>query len=161
MERAVVSILASGNSADEFWYKHVPTEYSNTFKNSAIRPYSPVREVLVLNNGQIAGMNWLLPIIFTGGISPGLWVPIVWTDTCDVPSFEIDASPFLEPHTFELKVVLFDTKSTYSTVAENWWVTRSIFVWLDQISGQTSGSVGSTRDPLAVLIDVIGYQTIH
>src|SRR6202043_3625166 len=28
MVRAVVSILASGNGAEEFWYKHVPTEYA-------------------------------------------------------------------------------------------------------------------------------------
>jgi hypothetical protein len=48
MERAVVSILASGNSAEDFWYKHVPTEYTDTFNNSAIRAYSPFREVQLL-----------------------------------------------------------------------------------------------------------------
>lgn len=144
MERAVVSILASGNGAEEFWYKHVPTEYVNTFSN-AIRPYSSFREVQLLIDGQLAGVSWPFPIIFTGGISPGLWVPIVGIDTYDVPSFEIDVTPFLlllcdgDPHTFELKVVGYDSKTTFGNVAENWYVTASIFVWLDNKSEQTRG----------------------
>jgi hypothetical protein len=148
MERAVVSILASGNGAEEFWYKHVPTEYVNTFSNT-IRPYSPFREVQLLIDGQLAGVSWPFPIIFTGGISPGLWVPIVGIDTYDVPSFEIDITPFLillcdgDPHTFELKVVGYDSKTTFGNVAENWYVTASIFVWLDNKSDQTRGWVSS------------------
>ena len=146
MERSVVSILASGNGAEEFWYKHVPTEYVNTFSN-AIRPYSPFREVQLLIDGQLAGVSWPFPIIFTGGISPGLWVPIVGIDTYDVRSFEVDITPFLpalcdgNPHTFELKVVGYDSKTTFGTTAENWYVTASIFVWLDKESTQTWGSV--------------------
>jgi hypothetical protein len=58
-------------------------------------PYSPFREVQLLIDGQLAGVSWPFPIIFTGGISPGLWVPIVGIDTYDVPSFEIDVTPFL------------------------------------------------------------------
>ena len=148
MERAVVSILASGNGAEEFWYKHVPTEYINTFSN-AVRPYSPFREVQLLIDGQLAGVSWPFPIIFTGGISPGLWVPIVGIDTYDVPSFEIDVTPFLpllcdgKPHTLELKVVGYDSKTIFGTVAENWYVTASIFVWLDKNSDETSGSVSN------------------
>lgn len=40
VERAVVSILASGNGAEEFWYTNVPTEYADTFNNTAIYGYS-------------------------------------------------------------------------------------------------------------------------
>lgn len=150
MERAVVSILASGNGAEEFWYKHVPTEYIDTFNNSAIRAYSPFREVQLLVDGQLAGVSWPFPMVFTGGISPGLWVPIVGIDTYDVPSFEIDVTPWLpmlcdgQPHTFELKVVGYDSQTTFGTVAENWWVTGSIFVWMDKDSDQTWGSVRPT-----------------
>ncbi|KAN0095247.1 Peptide N-acetyl-beta-D-glucosaminyl asparaginase amidase A domain containing protein [Hyaloscypha variabilis] len=154
MERAVVSILASGNGAEEFWYKHVPTEYTNTFSNT-LRPYSPFREVQLLIDDQLAGVSWPFPIIFTGGISPGLWVPIVGIDTYDVPSFEIDVTPFLpllcdgNLHTFELKVVGHDSKTTFGTIAENWYVTASIFIWLDKSSDETWGSVieSSTLPP--------------
>jgi hypothetical protein len=31
VKNAVVSIMASGNSAEEFWYTNVPSEYVNTF----------------------------------------------------------------------------------------------------------------------------------
>lgn len=37
-------------------------------------------------------MSWPFPIVFTGGISPGLWVPIVGIDTYDLPS---SVSPWL------------------------------------------------------------------
>jgi hypothetical protein len=171
IERAVVSILASGNGAEEFWYKHVPTEYTDTFNNSAIRPYSPFREVQLLVDGKLAGVSWPFPIVFTGGISPGLWVPIVGIDTYDVPSFEIDATPWLpvlcdgKPHAFELKVVGYDSETTFGTVAENWWVTGSIFVWLDKESEQTWGSVISASFGLRALADLCSLlnltQNIH
>lgn len=44
VERAVVSIIASGNGAEEFWFTNVPTEYEKTFDNTAIYGYSPFRE---------------------------------------------------------------------------------------------------------------------
>jgi hypothetical protein len=37
-------------------------------------------------------VSWPFPIVFTGGISPGLWVPIVGIDTYDLPS---SVSPWL------------------------------------------------------------------
>lgn len=77
VERAVVSVLASGNGNEEFWYRNVPTEYIDTFNDTLLRAYSPFREVQVLIDGELAGVGWPFPIIFTGGISPGLWVPIV------------------------------------------------------------------------------------
>jgi hypothetical protein len=85
--------------------------------------------------------------VFTGGLSPGFWAPIVGIDTYDVPSFEIDVTPFLpvlcdgKPHAFELKVVGYDSKTTLGTTAENWWVTASVFIWLDKDSDETRGAV--------------------
>lgn len=146
-ERAVVSILASGNGAEEFWYTNVPTEYDNTFNNTAIYGYSPWREVQLLIDDELAGVSWPFPIVFTGGISPGLWVPIVGIDTYDIPSFEIDVSPWLgllcdgKSHSFELKVVGYDSETLLGTVGSNWWVTGTIFVWVDDSGNQTTGTV--------------------
>ncbi|CZR61613.1 uncharacterized protein PAC_11510 [Phialocephala subalpina] len=144
--RAVVSILASGNGAEEFWYTNVPTEYDDTFNNTAIYGYSPWREVQLLIDGELAGVGWPFPIVFTGGISPGLWVPIVGIDTYDLPSFEIDISPWLgllcdgKSHTFALKVVGYDSVTTFGTVGSNWWITGSIFLWVDSDGNQTTGT---------------------
>lgn len=150
VERAVVSILASGNGAEEFWYTNVPTEYDDTFNNTAIYGYSPWREVQLLIDGELAGVGWPFPIVFTGGISPGLWVPIVGIDTYDLPSFEIDISPWLgllcdgKSHTFALKVVGYDSVTTLGTVGSNWWITGSIFLWVDSDGNQTTGTVSTS-----------------
>ena len=147
VERSVVSILASGNGAEEFWYTNVPTEYDDTFNNTAIYGYSPFREVQLLIDGELAGVSWPFSIVFTGGISPGLWVPIVGIDAYDLPSFEIDVSPWLgilcdgNPHSFELKVVGYDSEMTFGTVGSNWWISGAIFLWLDDHGNQTTGTV--------------------
>ena len=145
--RAVVSILASGNSAEEFWYTNLPTEYDDTFNNTAIYGYSAFREVQLLIDGELAGVSWPFPIVFTGGISPGLWVPIVGIDVYDLPSFEIDISPWLgilcdgKSHKFQLRVVGYDSETGLGTVGSNWWVTGSVFVWADEKGHQTIGTV--------------------
>ena len=149
VKRAVASILASGNGAEEFWYTNVPTEYDDTFNNTAIYGYGPFREVQLLIDGVLAGVSWPFPIVFTGGISPGLWVPIVGIDTYDVPSFEIDISPWLgllcdgKPHSFGLSVVGFESETALGAVGSNWWVTGAIFVWTDDTTNQTTGSVST------------------
>jgi hypothetical protein len=151
VERAVVSILASGNGDEEFWYRNVVTEYEDTFNSSVLHGYSPFREVQLLVDGELAGVSWPFPIIFTGGISPGLWVPIVGIDTYDLPSFEIDISPWLgilcdgAPHSFELKVVGYDSETTLGSVGSNWWVSGAIFLWIDSAGTQTTGTVSEIK----------------
>jgi hypothetical protein len=151
IERAVVSILASGNGDEEFWYRNVVTEYENTFNNSVLHGYSPFREVQLLVDGELAGVSWPFPIIFTGGISPGFWVPIVGIDTYDLPSFEIDISPWLGilcdgvSHSFELRVVGYDSETILGSVGSNWWVSGAIFVWIDSAGTQTTGTVSEIK----------------
>jgi hypothetical protein len=156
VERAVVSILVSGNGDEEFWYRNVVSEYENTFNNSILHGYSPFREVQLLVDGELAGVSWPFPIIFTGGISPGLWVPIVGIDTYDLPSFEIDISPWLGilcdgmPHSFELKVVGYDSVITLGSVNSNWWVSGAIFLWIDSTGAQTTGTVSEPEIRLSI-----------
>ena len=144
-------MLASGNSAEEFWYTNVPTEYVNTFPDNPgwLYGYSPFREVQLLIDGKLAGVSWPFPLLFTGGVDPGLWRPIVGIDACDLPTFDIDITPWLpllcdgKSHNFGLKVVGFDSSAAANigAVRENWWVTGAVFIWLDKHGHQTSGSV--------------------
>ncbi|KAI1381597.1 hypothetical protein F4677DRAFT_403555 [Hypoxylon crocopeplum] len=140
VRNAVVSVMASGNGAEEFWFTNVPTEYVNTFPGNEgwLYPYSPFREVQLLIDGQLAGVSWPFPILFTGGVDPGAWRPIIGIDAFELPSSEIDITPWLglltdgQEHTFQLRVVSFDTFAEgIGPVGENWWVSGSIFVWLD------------------------------
>ncbi|KAI1659327.1 hypothetical protein F4813DRAFT_29006 [Daldinia decipiens] len=146
-KNAIVSVTASGNGAEEFWFTNVPSEYVNTFPGNEgwLYGYSPFREVQVLIDGQLAGVSWPFPILFTGGVDPGAWRPIVGIDAFELPSFEIDISPWLglitdgQPHAFQVRVVGFDTSAEdgIGPVGENWWVSGSVFTWLDDTVEQT------------------------
>ncbi|CAN8104724.1 unnamed protein product [Discula destructiva] len=154
VKTAIVSLMASGNGAEEFWYTNVPTEYVTMYgPDSLLYGYSPFREVQLLIDDQLAGVSWPFPILFSGGVDPGLWRPVVGIDTFDLPSFEIDVTPWLsvlcdgEAHTFRFQVVGFDGSAAdgVGPVGQNWYVTGSLFVWLDDSVEQTvAGAVSSS-----------------
>lgn len=153
VKAATVSILASGNGAEEFWYTNVPSEYVNTFPENPgwLYGYSPFREIQLLIDGNLAGVSWPFPLLFTGGVDPGLWRPIVSIGAYDLPTSEIDVTPWLpllcdgQPHTFVLQVVGFDsqTEGNIGVIGENWYVTGAVFIWLDEHSKQTTGTVSN------------------
>ncbi|CAJ2511143.1 Uu.00g067680.m01.CDS01 [Anthostomella pinea] len=157
---AVVSIMASGNGAEAFWFTNVPTEYVNTFPTNEgwLYGYSPFREVQLLIDGRLAGVSWPFPILFTGGVDPGAWRPIVGIDAFELPSFEIDVTPWMGlltdelPHTFQLQVVGFDTSvpGGVGPVGDNWWASGSVFVWIDDTVEQTTATevISDTPAPL-------------
>lgn len=150
IKQAVVSIIASGNGAEEFWFTNVPSDYTNTFPSplGSLSGYSPFREVQLLIDGQLAGVEWPFPILFSGGVDPGAWRPIVGIDTYDLPTFEIDVTPWLsllcdgQEHEFQIQVVGFDdyAENKIGAVGSNWYVAGSIFVWLDETTNQTKAS---------------------
>ncbi|PVH73570.1 hypothetical protein DL98DRAFT_350273, partial [Cadophora sp. DSE1049] len=150
VKNAVVSLQASGNGAEEFWYTNVPSEYVDTFPENPgwLFGYSPFREVQLLIDGKLAGVSWPFPLLFTGGVDPGLWRPIVGIDAYDMPTFDIDVTPWLpllcdgKLHEFGIKVVAFDSSvdGNVGTIGQNWWVTGTVFIWLDAHSKHTTGS---------------------
>ncbi|EPE31591.1 hypothetical protein GLAREA_12347 [Glarea lozoyensis ATCC 20868] len=150
IKTATVSILASGNGQEEFWFTNVPSEYLYTFPENPgwLFGYSPFREVQLLIDGKLAGVSWPFPLLFTGGVDPGLWRPIAGIDSYDLQPFDIDISPWLpllcdgQAHNFQIKVVGFDSSinGSIGTVGSNWWVTGAVYVWLDEHSNVTTGS---------------------
>lgn len=151
--RAVVSLSACGQQAEEFWYTNVFSSDTNTFENTAgtLYGYSPFREVQLLIDGKLAGVSWPFPIIFTGGIVPGFWRPIVGIDAFDLRQHEIDITPWLPilcdggSHTFEIKVAgLIDDGAGHATLSETvgsyWLVTGTIFLFLDKPGSVTKGT---------------------
>jgi len=158
--RAVVSLSACGQSAEEFWYTNVLSSEVNTFTNTTgtLYGYSPFREIQLLIDGQLAGVAWPFPIIFTGGIVPGFWRPIVGIDTFDLREHEVDITPWLpllcdgNSHTFEIRVVGLDDDgaghgSLSQTVGSYWVVTGKIFLYLDKAGSATTGKAPSINTP--------------
>ncbi|KAK2464387.1 hypothetical protein APHAL10511_003534 [Amanita phalloides] len=151
--RAVVSISACGQINEEFWWSNVFNQDIYTFNNTVgpLLGYSPFREVQLYIDGTLTGVVWPFPIIFTGGVVPGFWRPIVGIDAFDLRMPEIDISPFLSlltdgnSHSFEIKVVGLDTNSDgsaslSSTVGSYWVVTGTIFLYL---GGNVSAKSGA------------------
>lgn len=131
--RATVSISASGNAAEEFWYTNVPDGFTDTFgAENSLPGHSPFREVQLLADGVLLGVAWPFAVIFTGGINPALWQPIVGISAFDIPEYEIDITPFLplllqpEPPIFEIKLVAWD-----ASIDTDWIVSGRVFVWTD------------------------------
>ncbi|PQE32129.1 Peptide-N4-(N-acetyl-beta-glucosaminyl)asparagine amidase A protein [Rutstroemia sp. NJR-2017a WRK4] len=162
--RAVFTVSACGQSAEEFWWGNVLSSDVSTFEpyDGTLYGYSPFREVQVLIDGTLAGVQWPFPVIFTGGVVPGLWRPIVGLDAFDLREHEIDITPWLpilcdgSEHTFEIRVAGISDDGNGSgilteTVGSYWLVTGKIFVWLDPDTSVTTGSTPTILLPAPVI----------
>ncbi|KAK4122500.1 hypothetical protein N657DRAFT_635238 [Parathielavia appendiculata] len=146
IRRAVFSVSANGQAGEEFWWSNVLQNDIYTFNATAgeLPGLSPFREVQALIDGQLAGVEWPFPVIFTGGVVPSLHRPIVGIHAFDLREHEIDITPFLpllcdgKKHTFTIRVAGLNStgNSTSATpltdsVNESWYVTGKLFLWLD------------------------------
>lgn len=152
--RAVFSLSATGQVNEEFWWSNVLQSNVATYQasaNQSLPGYSPFREVQVYIDGQLAGVQWPFPVVFTGGVSPSFWTPMVGTDAFDLKETEIDISPWLgvlcdgKSHNFSMNVVGLDddggTSAKLSTgVGSNWQLTGKVFIWLDTNGSVTTGA---------------------
>ena len=99
----------------------------------------------------LAGVAWPFPIIFTGGVVPGLWRPIVGIDAFDLKEDEIDITPWLpllcdgKAHNFTIRVSGLNddggngTATLSETTLPYWWVVGKVFLWLDKEGHVTTG----------------------
>ncbi|CAD0115492.1 unnamed protein product [Aureobasidium uvarum] len=141
---ATVSIAATGQSNEEFWYTNVLQSDINDFEPTVgtLLGYGPFREVQLFIDDMMAGVAWPFPIIFTGGIAPGFWRPVVGIDAYDLREYEIDITPFLpyildgKSHSFSIRVVGMDDNggngpATLSSDSINsyWLVSGKIFLF--------------------------------
>ena len=152
--RAIVAVSACGQAAEEFWWSNVFSSDTLAFSDTVgeLDGYSSFREVQLYIDGSLAGIVWPFPVVFTGGVAPGFWRPIVGIDAFDLRQPEIDISPFLpmltdqRDHSFELKVVGLDllkngTAVPSNSIGSNWVVSGSIFVYLGVEDDTMSSSV--------------------
>ncbi|GKT50408.1 peptide-N4-(N-acetyl-beta-glucosaminyl)asparagine amidase A [Colletotrichum spaethianum] len=110
--RAVFSVSANGQGTEEFWWSNVLESDAAAFNATVgMAPAgSPWREVQVLIDDELAGVQWPFPVIFTGGVVPSFHRPLVGLDAYDLREHEIDISPWLpvlsdgQEHTFKIKV---------------------------------------------------------
>ncbi|CAA0836628.1 Peptide-N4-(N-acetyl-beta-glucosaminyl)asparagineamidase A protein [Striga hermonthica] len=126
--RAVIEVYVSFHGDDEFWYSNPPDSYIETNNLTTKRGHGAYREVLIKLDNDVIGSVIPFPVIFTGGINPLFWEPVVSIGAFDLPSYEVELTPFLG--------ILLDGKSHYfglgmAEAIPFWLVDANLHLWLD------------------------------
>ncbi|XP_051115275.1 peptide-N4-(N-acetyl-beta-glucosaminyl)asparagine amidase A-like [Andrographis paniculata] len=147
--RAVLEVYVSFHETDEFWYGNLPSEYTKA--NRLTDDYNengPFREVLVGLDGAVIAAIWPFSVIFTGGLNPLLWRPITAIGSFDLPTYDVEITPFLgklldgEPHNISF---------TVTNALNVWLIDANLHVWLDPNSEKTSGELlNHSSSPLSM-----------
>src|SRR5580658_10002986 len=102
VEAAYLDIVAQSQNAEEQWFFCVPNSIAGTLSDCG---NSAFREVEISVDGKPAGAAPVYPWIYTGGLDPGLWIPIPAVQTLNFIPYRLDLSPFAgtlndgRPHT--------------------------------------------------------------
>ena len=137
--RLVLDVLASGNGEEEFWYSNVPEQYVDTFRkwNISFLGQGSFREVMVYIDGDPIGVVWPFEVVFTGGICPGFWRPIVGHRTFDLPTYRIDMTPFVSYLRQGTHRIQFAVRGQPRTL-HNWYVSGQLHVWYSNLTTNAS-----------------------
>lgn len=127
--KAVIEIYVSSHGYDEFWYSNPPDSYIQMNNLTTKRGHGAYREVLVNIDGILVGSIVPFPVIFTGGINPLYWEPLVSIGAFDLPSYDIDLTPYLG--------LLLDGQAHFIGLLVNdsipfWLVGANLHLWLDK-----------------------------
>lgn len=91
-EELYLELLLSHHQCDEFYYSNPPDSYAQPLGWCGGGPF---REVQVLVDDELVGVVWPFPLLFTGGLNPYLWRPIVAIGAFDAPTYVLNLTPFL------------------------------------------------------------------
>ncbi|XP_058100816.1 peptide-N4-(N-acetyl-beta-glucosaminyl)asparagine amidase A-like [Magnolia sinica] len=136
--RAVLEVFVSFHSSDESWYANPPDEYVIVNNLTGSPGNGAFREVVASLDGKVVGAVWPFTVIYTGGVNPLLWRPITGIGSFDLPSYDIEITPFLgsildgKSHRFTFGVT--DALSV-------WFVDANLHLWLDGKSAKTTGQL--------------------
>lgn len=147
--RAVLEIYISYHSSDEFWYLNPPNSYISSNNLTGTPGNGPFREVKASIDGNLVGVVWPFTVIYTGGIDPLLWRPISGIGSFDLPTYDIEITPFLgkllngKPHRFGFSV---------TNALDVWYIDANLHLWIDKNSKQTTGSLIRTKPTTPTVI---------
>ncbi|CAA6661150.1 unnamed protein product [Spirodela intermedia] len=129
--RAVIEVFVSFHADDEFWYGNLPDDYISSNNLTGTPGKGPFREVVVTVDGAVAGV-------------PLLWRPITGIGSFDLPSYDIEITPFLgklldgKPHRLGFAV---------TNALSSWFIDGNLHIWLDSKSSQTIGGLIKHESP--------------
>lgn len=126
--KAVIEIYISAHGYDEFWYSNPTDSYIQMNNLTTRRGHGAYREVLVNIDENLVGSVVPFPVIYTGGINPLYWEPLVSIGAFDLPSYDVDLTPFLG--------LLLDGQAHFLGLGVNdsipfWLVDANLHLWVD------------------------------
>ncbi|XP_015876239.3 peptide-N4-(N-acetyl-beta-glucosaminyl)asparagine amidase A-like [Ziziphus jujuba] len=136
--RAVLEVYVSFHENDEFWYSNPPNEYIVENNLTDTPGNGPFREVVVSLDGAIVGAIWPFTVIYTGGVDPLLWRPITGIGSFNLPSYDIEITPFLG-NILDGKIHKFGFNVT--NALNVWFIDANLHLWLDKQIPRTQGKL--------------------
>ncbi|KAI4385644.1 hypothetical protein MLD38_003640 [Melastoma candidum] len=147
--RAVLELYVSFHGNDEFWYSNPPDAYIKENDLSTGRGHGSFRQVFVLIDGAAVASISPFPVIFTGGINPLFWEPVVAIGAFDLPSYKVELTPILGK--------ILDGKEHEFTIGvldgiSYWLVDANLHLWLDSDSEAVLAGVAVFNNPKVVTV---------
>ncbi|KAI6690331.1 hypothetical protein NL676_027159 [Syzygium grande] len=115
-------------------------------------------EVLVSLDGVVVGAVWPFTVVYTGGINPLLWRPITAIGSFNLPTYDIEITPFLGKI---LDGKLHEFGFSVTNAFNVWHIDANLHLWLDDKSTKTAGKLLTYNCmPLAVssVVDFKGFD---
>ena len=117
-EKVYLDVISQSQINDEFWYLCVPNDVSTELESCGNTAF---RETEISIDGKPAGVAPVYPWIFTGGIDPYLWQPIVGIQTLDFKPYRVDLTPFAgvlgDGNTHTLAISVYNADSYFLSTA--------------------------------------------
>lgn len=135
--RAVVELYVSYHGDDERWY-------ANPLRSSTSKANGAFRQAVVSIDGKYAGAVVPFPVVRPGSINPYLWAPVSAIGAYDLPSYDIDITPFIgniadgREHGFGL---------TVREGRPHWLVTANLHLWIDPWSDAVEAALVRYKVP--------------
>jgi hypothetical protein len=136
---ATLEVFARGGGCEEFWYTNTPDAYNAAHPGYGLCGGGPYREVQVEVDGKLAGVAQPFPAIYSGGISPLMWRPIMSVDSLRTQPYDLDLTPFAglladgRPH----QITLLPPAG----ISDVWTMDGTLFLTTDHGTTHTSGGL--------------------
>lgn len=146
--RLTLSVFASGNADEEFWYLNILDKYANSSVGGGTsQRHGPARFIQVYFNGERIATQVPHQVVFTGGLSPAYWMPVVSNNAFDLRSYDFDVTalvPELAKGPGTLDIVVSNGIDEFSGasdgVGSNWIVSANLLAYENLEVKSSSGT---------------------
>ncbi|KAF8025888.1 hypothetical protein BT93_F2648 [Corymbia citriodora subsp. variegata] len=150
-------VYVSFHENDEFWYGNLPNEYIQANNLTGVAGNGPFKEVVVSLDGAVVGAVWPFTVVYTGGINPLLWRPITGIGSFDLPTYDIEITPFLAKI---LDGKLHEFGFSVTNALNVWYIDANLHLWLDDKRTRTAGQLLTYNCMPLVVSSVLDFKAL-